>query len=204
MAESIYFKIAYITASYLLGSIVFGYIMARIYGGKGSVTKDLPGTAGTGRQFGIKAGLPTFIFDVGKGIAVALIGLTIKLDIIIIAIACIAVIAGHNWPVFFKFRGGGGLSTLIGIACVLILVPFWITFGSVVVIGFIYKYTLGKKYKLKPHVFGGALGIFLLPVLAWVFGFQPVMIILFSIIFLMIAARALFLLFMPGKNQVTK
>ena len=204
MIESIYFKIAYIAASYLLGSIVFGYIMARIYGGKGSGRKDLPGSAGAGRQFGIKAGLPTFIFDVGKGVAVALVGLTIGLDIIIIAIACIAVIVGHNWPVFFKFRGGGGLAAMMGIAGVLIPVPFWISFWSVVIIGFIYKYTLGKKYNIKPHIFAAAIGLFLLPLLTWVFGFPPVLIILFSVIFIIIAAKGLFMHFMSKKVRAAK
>lgn len=204
MVESIYFKIGYIAASYLLGSVVFGYIMARIYGGKSFGRIDLPGSAGAGRQFGIKAGLPTFIFDVGKGIAVALVGLTIGLDIITIAIACIAMIIGHNWPVFFKFRGGGGLATMMGIAGVLIPIPFWISFWFVVIIGLIYKYTLGKKLNVKPHVVGAALGIFLLPVLTWVFGFSSVLIILFAAISLIIAAKGLLMHFMYRKTPAAK
>ena len=196
MVESIYFKIAYIIAGYLLGSVVFGYIMARIYGGKGFGRVDRPGSAGAGRQFGIKAGLPTFIFDVGKGVAVALVGLTIGLDITIIAIACAAMIVGHNWPVFFKFKGGGGIATTMGIAGALIPVPFWISFGAGVVVGFIYKYTLGKNHKVNPNVVGAALGTLLLPVLAWVFGFPPVLIILFTVIFLIIVTKGLLLHFM--------
>ncbi len=195
MVESIYFKIAYIIAAYLLGSVLFGYIMVRIYGGKGFGKVDRPGSAGAGRQFGIKAGLPTFIFDTGKGVAVALVGLTIGLDITIITIACAAMIIGHDWPVFFKFKGGGGIATTMGIAAVLIPVPFLISFGVGVIVGFIYKYTLRKKHRVNPNVVGAALGTLLLPVLAWVFGHPPVFIILFAVLFLIIVTKGLLLHF---------
>ena len=67
MIESIYFKIFYVIASYLLGSVVFGYIIAKILKKEGFGKIDRPGTAGAGRQYGFKAALPTFIFDCGKG-----------------------------------------------------------------------------------------------------------------------------------------
>ena len=196
MVDSIYFKIAYIISSYLLGSVVFGYIMSKIFSKKDFGKLDRPGTAGAGRQYGIKAGLPTLIFDVGKGVAVPLIGKAIGLDMITIAIACTAVLVGHNWPVFFKFRGGGGIATTMGIAGVLIPVPFWIAFGTGVVVGFIYKYTLGKKHEVNPNVVGSALGIFLLPVLVYIFGQPLEIIILFIIIFIIILTRGIILHFM--------
>ena len=62
MVDTIYFKIFYIIASYLLGSVVFGYIVARILKKEGFGRVDRPGTAGAGRQYGFKAALPVFIF----------------------------------------------------------------------------------------------------------------------------------------------
>jgi len=175
MVDTIYFKILYVIAGYLLGSVLFSYIMVKIYSMKGE-KKDLarvdrPGTAGIGRQYGIKAGLPTFLFDCGKGAAIVLIGKAIGLDDIIIAIACVAVIVGHNWPVWFKFVGGGGLATGMGIAGALMLIPFLILLGISVASGFIYKYTLGKTHKVNPNVFGGALGALLFPLSIYLFGF---------------------------------
>ena len=175
MVDAIYFKILYVIASYLLGSVLFSYIMVKIYSKKGD-KKDLsrvdrPGTAGVGRQYGIKAGLPTFLFDCGKGVAVVLAGQTIGLDNITIAIACVAMLVGHNWPVWFRFKGGGGLSTAMGIAGALMLVPFLIFLGISVAAGFIYKYTLGKRHKVNPNVVGGALGAFLFPISIYLFGF---------------------------------
>jgi acyl phosphate:glycerol-3-phosphate acyltransferase len=175
MVSTIYFKTAYIIASYLLGSVLFSYVMAKIYGRRGE-KKDLskidrPGTAGAGRQFGIKAGLPTLIFDCGKGAAVVLVGKAIGLEDLIIAIACVAVIVGHNWPIWFKFRGGGGLATGMGIAGALMPVPFFILLGIVLIVGFSYKYTAGRTHKVNPNVVAGALGAFLFPLFIYLFAF---------------------------------
>ena len=146
MVDTIYFKVFYIIASYLLGSVVFGYVVARILKKKGFGYVDRPGTAGTGRQYGFKAALPVFIFDCGKGAAVPLIGKAIGLDMIIIIIASLALLIGHNWPVFFKFRGGGGVATAMGMAAALAPIQFLIILAIALSIGFTYKYTLGKKH----------------------------------------------------------
>ncbi len=175
MVDTIYFKIFYIIASYLLGSVLFSYIVVKIYSRRG-VKKDLaridrPGTAGVGRQYGVRAGLPTFLFDCGKGAAIVLTGKAIGLDDMIIAIACITVIAGHNWPVWFKFIGGGGLATGMGIAGALMFIPFLIFLGISLMVGFTYKYTLGRTHKVNPNVVAGALGALLFPITIYLFGF---------------------------------
>ncbi len=175
IVNSIYFKIIYIVASYLLGSVLFSYVMAKIYG-KGELHKDFsrvdrPGTAGAGRQFGLKASIPTFLFDCGKGAAVVMVGKSIGLDDLIIAIACVAVIAGHNWPIWFGFRGGGGLATGMGIAGALMFIPFLIFLGISLIVGFSYKYTAGRTHKVNPNVVAGALGAFLFPLFIYLFAF---------------------------------
>ena len=174
MVDTIYLKIFYIIASYLLGSVLFSYIVVKIYG-RGRVKKDLakidrPGTAGVGRQYGVKAGLPTFLFDCGKGAAIVLAGKAIGLDDIIIAIACVAVIAGHNWPVWFKFVGGGGLATGMGIAGALMFIPFLMFLAISLVVGFTYKYTMGRTHKVNPNVVAGALAALLFPITIYLFG----------------------------------
>ncbi len=175
MVDTIYFKVLYIIASYLLGSVLFSYIMVKIYGRKSGKKDfsniDRPGTAGAGRQYGVKAGLPTFIFDAGKGVAVVLVGQAIGLSQMVIAIACVAIIVGHNWPVWFKFRGGGGLATGMGIAGALMLIPFLIFLAISLVIGFTYKYTLGRTHKINPNVVAGALGAILFPVFAYIYAY---------------------------------
>jgi len=175
MVDTIYFKILYIIAGYLLGSVLFSYIMVKIYerrdGKKDFSNIDRPGTAGAGRQYGVKAGLPTFIFDAGKGVAVVLVGQAVGLDQLVIAIACVAIIVGHNWPVWFKFRGGGGLATGMGIAGALMLIPFLIFLAISLVVGFTYKYTLGRTHEINPNVIAGALGAILFPVFAYIYAY---------------------------------
>ena len=173
MVDAVYFKIFYVIAAYLLGSVLFSYVMAAIYGRgeKRDLYKiDRPGTAGAGRQFGIKAGLPTFLFDCGKGVATVMVGIAIGLDHITIAAACVAVIVGHNWPIWFKFRGGGGLATGMGIAGSLMLIPFLIFLGISLLVATIYRFTAGRVHKVNPNVVGGATGSLLFPVFIYIFG----------------------------------
>lgn len=200
MVESIYFKIFYIIASYLLGSVVFGYIIAMIFKKEGFGIVDRPGTAGAARQYGLKAAIPTFLLDCAKGASVPLIGKYIGLDMITIVIASLAVLIGHNWPVFFKFKGGGGLASSIGIGTSLIPVPFLITFGVTIIAGFIYKYTLGKKSKINSIIAGSILGILLLPVLVYFFT-KSLILVAFAIgMFIIIASKGLLLYFLQKNN----
>lgn len=193
MVESLYFKIFYIIASYLLGSVVFGYIIAKILKKEGFGKVDRPGTAGAGRQYGLKAAIPTFIFDCGKGAAVPLIGIAIGLDMLTIVIASLAILIGHNWPVFFKFRGGGGLATGMGIGVVLMPIPFLIMLSIALSFSFIYKHTWGRRHKVNPNVVGAILGITIFPIVAYLFH-EPFLWILLTIgIFLIILVKGIIL-----------
>ena len=169
MADNIYFRIFFIIASYLIGSVVFGYVIAKILGKKGFGSVDRPGTAGAGRQYGLKAGIPVFLFDCGKGAAIPLIGMTIGLDMLTIVIASFAVLLGHNWPVFFKFRGGGGVATAMGISASLMPVQFLIVLGASLAIALIYRFTLGKKHKVNPNVVGSLFAILVFPLVLYFF-----------------------------------
>jgi len=169
MVDSIYFRIFFVIAGYLLGSVVFGYVIARILGKKGFGVVDRPGTAGAGRQYGVKAAIPVFLFDCGKGAAIPLIGIAIGLDMLTIVIASLAVLVGHNWPVFFKFRGGGGVATAMGISAALIPIQFLIVLAAGLAVSFTYKYTLGKKHKVNPNVIGSLFAIIIFPVVLYLF-----------------------------------
>ena len=104
-----------IAIGYLLGSIPFGLILTRL-GGLGDVRKIGSGSIGatnvlrTGNK--ALAGL-TLVFDVGKGIAAALIGANWGAEAMLAASA--AVILGHMFPVWLGFRGGKGVATALGV-----------------------------------------------------------------------------------------
>ena len=107
--------------SYILGSIPFSYLVARAYGQNlYQIGSKNIGTANVYRATGNF--LPTLlalIGDVGKG-ALA-IYLAQKLGFLgynlfqAQALAAFFVVAGHNWPIFLKFKGGRGLASLIGV-----------------------------------------------------------------------------------------
>lgn len=123
--------------SYLLGSIPFSYLVARAYGknlyevGSGNI-----GTANVYRATGkIEATIFALVGDVWKG------GLAVALaqslscggaynPVVGQALAALFVVAGHNWPIFLKFKGGRGLASLAGV----IIAVNWIVLPLVLVV----------------------------------------------------------------------
>lgn len=128
----------FIVAAYLIGSIPFGYLIVRARGG-GDVRET--GSGGTGatnvtRRAGRGAGVLTLALDAAKGALVALLARWLLApDFGInwwVAAASIAVVVGHVFPVWLKFRGGKGVATGLGVflsltpAAVALAVPVFI------------------------------------------------------------------------------
>jgi acyl phosphate:glycerol-3-phosphate acyltransferase len=110
-----------IVAAYLLGSIPFGYLVVRALAG---VDVRETGSGGTGatnvsRRVGKAAGAITLLLDLAKGVAaVALAQWLLTSDYGVnwfVAGAAVAVILGHCFPVWLRFRGGKGVATGIGV-----------------------------------------------------------------------------------------
>ena len=107
---------------YLLGSIPWGVLISRISSGKDirQVGSGKTGMTNVLRTSGKKAAALALILDIVKGMAaVALAKLILEesgYDQYAIAqvLAAMAAIAGHNWSIFLKFKGGRGVSTFIG------------------------------------------------------------------------------------------
>lgn len=120
-------RISMLAAAYLLGSIPFGYLFVKYVFTSGEDVRSV-GSGGIGatnvtRRAGIKAGLLTYVFDVGKGAAaVMLMRLVAEDDYAWIGAAAVAAIVGHIFPVFLRFRGGKGVATGVGVY--LALAPF--------------------------------------------------------------------------------
>ena len=120
-----------------IGMIVLGYLSGSILtcqliGKKIGVdlyqvgTKN-PGAANLYRKGGRIYGIIGFVLDAAKGaIPVFLANGVLGLSPWVAALVGIAAIAGHDWPLYFKFRGGRGLSTSIGVTAYLLFQPFLI------------------------------------------------------------------------------
>ncbi len=112
-----------ILGSYLVGSLNFAIILSRLFK-KGDIrAHDHAGASGAFRQYGAGIGIGVLALDILKGVAVGLACRWLFPDTNIwpVALAGFALIAGHDWPLFFLFEGGGGLAP--GFGFVLVLLP---------------------------------------------------------------------------------
>lgn len=105
-----------IIVSYLLGSIPFGYLLAKMTG-KGDLRKV--GSGGTGatnvmRVGGFRMAALTWILDMAKAIAAVFLGWWLAGRDFGALCGLVAVI-GHCYPVWLKFHGGKGISSMFGI-----------------------------------------------------------------------------------------
>jgi acyl phosphate:glycerol-3-phosphate acyltransferase len=137
--------------AYLLGSIVGGLVVGRLRGGVDIRRLGSGNAGGTNalRTQGKSFALWVMVIDIGKGwlathVVARLVvpGLFSGTDVDWLAAVCgIAVIVGHIYPIWYGFRGGKGVATLIGAVLgldPLLLVPMLITWVvAVVLLGFV-------------------------------------------------------------------
>ena len=102
---------------YLLGSVPFGIVIAKLFG-LGDLRQIGSGNIGatnvlrTGNKF---AAFLTLVLDIGKGaIAVGITYLLTDEPFAMLAAGFWAVM-GHNFPVWLKFKGGKGVATTLGV-----------------------------------------------------------------------------------------
>ena len=116
-------------AAYLLGSISTGILVSKTHHGPNlrEVGSKNTGASNVLRTMGKRNGLITFLGDCGKAALACLIGrwLLAPYDMSLYGamLAGLIVIIGHNWPMFFQFKGGKGIA--VAAACL------WFVFGPV-------------------------------------------------------------------------
>lgn len=104
-------------AAYLLGSIPFSYLIARLVGGV-DVRKVGSGNVGATnvmRSAGKVAGILALVLDAAKGAAASVgAGRLSPSSEFLPAAAAVAAVLGHMHPVWLSFRGGKGVATGVG------------------------------------------------------------------------------------------
>lgn len=103
--------------SYLIGSFPNAYLFGRWFGGRDirRVGSKNVGATNVVVNVGWLAGVLTLVGDMGKGYLAALVG-GLSSGSVMPYLAPAFAIVGHNWPVWLRFHGGGGLATFVG-AC---------------------------------------------------------------------------------------
>ncbi len=107
-----------IISCYLLGSIPFGYIVGKLFKkvdireyGSGNI-----GATNALRILGPSLASLVVIGDIGKGIFSIYLVQYLNIDnLLILTIAGLAVICGHDWSIFLGFKGGKGIATTLGV-----------------------------------------------------------------------------------------
>lgn len=150
-------------SAYMLGSIPFGYLFARLIGncdirqhGSGNI-----GATNILRVLGWKTALPVFILDLLKGFcAVTFARLYSDSAYLQLAAGMLAML-GHSFPVFLSFRGGKAVATASG---VLLAISGWVTLalfaGALVVLSTTRYVSLASL-----------VGSLLVPLMFWLFGY---------------------------------
>ena len=108
-------------AAYLLGSLSFAVIVSRVMGLNDPRTygSKNPGATNVLRSGSKVAAVATLALDAAKGwLPVALVawfGKPYGLEGGTMALAGLGAFLGHLWPVFFRFEGGKGVATALGV-----------------------------------------------------------------------------------------
>jgi acyl phosphate:glycerol-3-phosphate acyltransferase len=139
-----------IIVAYLLGSIPFGYLIVRATEGGDIRQKGSGGTGATNvsRSAGKAAGVMTLLLDALKGAAAVLIAVKVLSgsggahdDAAMgssawwVAAAALAVMIGHIFPVWLRFRGGKGVATGVGVF--LVLMPAVVGIAVLIFLGIV-------------------------------------------------------------------
>ncbi|HKM42528.1 MAG TPA: glycerol-3-phosphate 1-O-acyltransferase PlsY [Limnochordia bacterium] len=106
-----------LAVSYLLGSIPFGFLIARWWA-KVDVREHGSGNIGMTnvlRTTGWFCALLTLIGDMGKGVVAVLLARHFLFEPTWALVAGILAVVGHNWPIFLRFKGGKGVATVAGV-----------------------------------------------------------------------------------------
>ena len=125
---------------YGLGATPFGLVLTRIFGGMdirtiGSGNIGATNVLRTGRK---DLAFATLLLDGGKsGLAVLLVAVLMQPDMG--AIAGLAAVIGHCFPVWLRFQGGKGVATAIATLCAIDLVTGLFMIGCWLLIAFIFR-----------------------------------------------------------------
>lgn len=167
---NVYLYIAIIAiGAYLIGSVNFSILLSRLISGE-DIRKSGSGNAGATnmlRTYGKKMGVITLLLDVLKGVSVILIFKILTNSGVCQAesgigqeildagdyIAGVFVALGHNFPLYFGFKGGKGVATSLGV----ILMIDW-KVGLIIGVGAILVMAL-TRYVSLGSVLGGASAI---------------------------------------------
>ena len=149
---------------YAIGSLPTAYLFTRYILGQDirQIGDFNSGAANVFRNVGAKAGVAVGAIDMIKGALVILLAMVLVDDTGMEMMAGAAALAGHNYPVHLRFRGGRGAATAVGILI-----------ASVPIIGLpVGAFCLVLLYFTHKAIYPLAVFLVAIPVLTWPVGYS--------------------------------
>ncbi len=146
--------------AYLIGGLPFGYWFIRLTLGRDIRTMGSGNIGATNvhRTAGTKAGIIVLLLDVFKGfLAVWVAAMLTRGNAVGVALAAAAVMLGHCYPVFLKFKGGKAVACFIGVFVYIAPLALLAVAAAFVIVVFMTKYIS----------LGSLMGAFLFPFIYW-------------------------------------
>ena len=102
---------------YLLGSVSTAIITCKIMSlpDPRTVGSNNPGATNVLRAGGKKAAIITLLGDMLKGLIPVLIAVSMEMPNEVIAVTGVAAFLGHLFPLYYGFKGGKGVATILGV-----------------------------------------------------------------------------------------
>jgi glycerol-3-phosphate acyltransferase PlsY len=159
-------------AAYLIGSLSFAVIVSRVMGLNDPRTygSKNPGATNVLRSGSKVAAIVTLLLDALKGwlpvVLVKWYGLPYGLDDGTVALVGLAAFLGHLFPVFFRFVGGKGVATALGVLVGISGVLGLATGATWLIIAFFFRYSslaslVAAVFAPVYYVFGGGVAWYL-------------------------------------------
>ena len=167
--------LAVLLVAYLLGSIPFGYLLVRWKTGRDvrAAGSGNIGATNVLRTAGRTAGVATLLLDMAKGyLAVWLEGRLTGGNIEWMSAAALAVMIGHSYPVFLRFRGGKAVAAFVGAYLCLTPLPL-----AAVLVVFVALVAWSGHISI-----GSIVGAGTFPLAVWLIAHPPAIVVLTAIL----------------------
>ena len=131
-----------VLVAYLLGSVSFGLLLARLRGG---VDLRAQGSGSTGatnvaRTMGVGTGVIALVGDCAKGLVAVLLAQAWGSSVWTVAIVALAAVVGHIFPWYAHFRGGKGVATALGVFIPTLPLPLLAALAAFIAVVLVWRY----------------------------------------------------------------
>lgn len=135
--------VVWIVAAYLLGSIAFGILVSKLFGlpDPRTVGSGNPGATNVLRSGKKLAAVLTLLGDVFKGWFPVWLALKSGMTMWVVAAVGLAVFFGHLYPIYFRFKGGKGVATALGVMLAISPLLGLAAFGTWILVFAISRYS---------------------------------------------------------------